>query len=238
MSVFSRMTDIVNSNINALLDKAEDPEKMVRLIIGEMEDTLVEVRTTSARAIADKKELARRRDQLEREAADWEAKAELAISKDRDDLARAALVEKSKADEAVAAVAGELAVLEETLVKLNDDIHALQLKIKDVKAREASIVIRGQAAKTRLGVRRQLHDHNIDDAMARFERYERKMDDIEGQVESFDLGARTLKDQIDELAVDESVDDELRKLKARVRPASAAAGGGAAAGPASAEGKD
>lgn len=220
MSVFSRMTDIVNSNINALLDKAEDPEKMVRLIIGEMEDTLVEVRTTSARAIADKKELARRRDQLEREGADWEAKAELAIAKDRDDLARAALVEKSKADEAVAAVAGELVVLEETLAKLNDDIHALQAKIKDVKAREAAIVIRGQAAKTRLGVRRQLHDHNIDDAMARFERYERKMDDLEGQVESYDLGQRTLKEQIDELAVDDSVSEALEQLKARVKSAS------------------
>ena len=220
MSVFSRMTDIVNSNITALLDKAEDPEKMVRLIIGEMEDTLVEVRTTSARAIADKKELARRRDQLEREGADWEAKAELAIAKDRDDLARAALVEKSKADEAVAAVAGELVVLEETLAKLNDDIHALQAKIKDVKAREAAIVIRGQAAKTRLGVRRQLHDHNIDDAMARFERYERKMDDLEGQVESYDLGQRTLKEQIDELAVDDSVSEALEQLKARVKSAS------------------
>ncbi len=217
MSVFSRITDIVNSNINALLDKAEDPEKMVRLIIGEMEDTLVEVRTTSARAIADKKELARRRGRLAGEAADWEAKAELAISRSRDDLARAALVEKSKADEAVASVDGELTVLDETLAKLNEDIHALQQKIKDAKAREASIVLRGQAAKTRLGVRRQLHDHNIDDAMARFEQYERKMDDLEGQVESFDLGQRTLKDQIDELVVDESVDDELRKLKERVR---------------------
>ena len=226
MSVFSRITDIVNSNINALLDKAEDPEKMVRLIIGEMEDTLVEVRTTSARAIADKKELARRRERLAGEAAGWEGKAELAISKDRDDLARAALVEKSKADEAVATVDAELAVLDETLAKLNEDIHALQQKIKDAKAREASIVLRGQAAKTRLGVRRQLNDHNIDDAMARFEQYERKIDDLEGQVESWDIGQRTLKDQIDELAVDESVDDELRKLKARVQ-----AGGTAASNP-------
>ena len=138
-------------------------------------------------------------------------------------MARAALVEKSKADEAVASVDGELTVLDETLAKLNEDIHALQQKIKDAKAREASIVLRGQAAKTRLGVRRQLHDHNIDDAMARFEQYERKMDDLEGQVESFDLGQRTLKDQIDELVVDESVDDELRKLKERVRSGAAPA---------------
>ena len=221
MSVFSRITDIVNSNLNALLDKAEDPEKMVRLIIGEMEDTLVEVRTTSARAIADKKELARRREQLAQEAADWETKAELAISRKRDDLARAALVEKSKADEMAATVAAELVVLDETLAKLGDDIHALQQKIKDAKARQQSIVVRGQAAKTRLGVRRQLHDHNIEDAMVRFEQYERKMDNLEGHVESYDLGQRSLKDQIDDLAVDEEVDEELRQLKQRMKSGAA-----------------
>ena len=217
MNVFSRIPDIINSNINALLDKAEDPEKMVRLIIGEMEDTLVEVRTTSARAIADKKELTRRRAQLGAEAAEWESKAELAIGKNRDDLARAALVERTKANEAAESLNAELAALEETLAKLGDDIHALQQKIKDAKARQQSIVIRGKAAKTRLGVRRKLHDHNIDDAMSRFERYERKMDDLEGQVESYDLGQRALKDQLDDLARDESVDDELRALKARLR---------------------
>ena len=217
MGVFSRITDIVNSNINALLDKAEDPEKMVRLIIQEIEETLVEVRTASARAIADKKEIARRGDRLRDEAGDWERKAELAIAKGRDDLARAALVEKSKAEEVAEALAAELEVLEGTLAKLNEDIHALQQKIKDAKVRQKAIVVRGQTAKTRLGVRRHLHDHSIDDAMARFEAYERKMDDLEGQVESYDLGQRSLKEQIDDLAVDESVDEELRKLKARVQ---------------------
>ena len=217
MGVFSRMTDIVNSNINALLDKAEDPEKMVRLIIQEMEETLVEVRTASARAIADKKELARRRERLQDEAADWERKAELAVSKGRDDLARAALVEKSKAEDVGTALAAELEILDGTLAKLNDDIHALQQKIKDARARQKAILVRGKAAQTRLGVRRHLHDHSIEDAMNRFEEYERKMDDLEGQVESYDLGQRSLKEQIDDLAVDENVDEELRKLKARVK---------------------
>ncbi len=217
MSVFSRITDIVNSNINALLDKAEDPEKMVRLIIQEMEETLVEVRTTSARAIADKKELNRRGEHLQFEANEWERKAELAISKGRDDLARAALVEKSKADDMAATVSAELVVLEGTLGKLNDDIHALQQKIKDAKTRQNVIIMRGQAAQTRLGVRRQLSDHSIEDAMTRFEQYERKMDDLEGQVESFDLGQRTLRDQIEELDTSDAVDEELRLLKARVR---------------------
>ena len=217
MGVFSRITDIVNSNINALLDKAEDPEKMVRLIIQEMEGTLVEVRSTSARAIADKKELGRRAQNLRHEVEEWGRKATLAVSKGRDDLARAALVEKSKAEDVAESVATELDALEETLVKLNGDIHALQQKIKDAKARQNAIVMRGQAAQSRLGIRRQLNDHSIDDAMTRFEEYERKMDDLEGQVESYDLGQRTLRDQIDELDVDESVDEELRQIKAQVK---------------------
>lgn len=216
MSIFSRITDIINSNINALLDKAEDPEKMVRLIIQEMEETLVEVRTTSARAIADKKELNRRAEVIQHEADEWERKAELAVSKGRDDLAKAALVERGKADEMVATMQGDLLVLDETLMKLNGDITALQQKIKDAKTRQNAIILRGQAAQTRLGVRKQLSDHSIDDAMERFELYERKMDAIEGEIESFDMGQKSLTHQIDDLVADDGIDDELERLKARM----------------------
>jgi phage shock protein A len=223
MSIFSRMTDIINSNLNALLDKAEDPEKMVRLIIQEMEETLVEVRTTSARTIADKKELVRRRDWLKEEAGEWERKAEIAIRKGRDDLARAALVERNKAGEAAEASTRELQLLEGTLAKLSEDTGALQSKIKDAKTRQNAIIMRGKAAKTRLGVKRQLNDANLDDAIHRFEQYERKMDDLEGQIEAFDLGQRTLADEIKELEGGEKIDEDLKALKARV-------GGGQAAG--------
>ena len=217
MGIFSRMSDIVNSNINAILDKAEDPEKMVRLIIQEMEETLVEVRSTSARAIADKKELERRREVLEGEAAEWERKAEVAVGKGRDDLAKGALAERNKAQEAVTTIVTELDTLTGTLAKLNDDVAALQAKIKDAKARQNAIIMRGQAAQTRLGVRRQLADHNIDDAMQRFELYERKMDDLEGQIESYDMGQKTLSDEIADLEVDDSLDDELAALKKRMQ---------------------
>ncbi|MEJ2130343.1 MAG: PspA/IM30 family protein, partial [Gammaproteobacteria bacterium] len=152
MSIFSRLTDIVNSNINALLDKAEDPEKMVRLILQEMEETLVEVRTTSAKAIADRKELVRRREWLQKESEEWQRKAEIALSKEREELARAALVEKSKVLEAVGIVDDELKALEESLAKLNEDVGLLQQKIKDAKARQNAIVMRGKTAQTRLGV--------------------------------------------------------------------------------------
>ncbi|HET6470543.1 MAG TPA: phage shock protein PspA [Pseudomonadales bacterium] len=227
MSIFSRMTDIINSNLNALLDKAEDPEKMVRLIIQEMEETLVEVRTTSARTIADKKELVRRRDWLKEESTEWERKAEVAVRKGRDDLARAALVERNKAIEAADNATRELGLLDETLAKLSEDTAALQSKIKDAKTRQNAIILRGKAAKTRLGVKRQLNDANLDDAIHRFEQYERKMDDIEGQIEAYDVGRRTLADEIKDLEGGEKIDEDLKALKARVGgPSSGTAAGG------------
>ena len=224
MSIFSRMTDIINSNLNALLDKAEDPEKMVRLIIQEMEEALVEVRSTSARAIADRKELQRRMQWQDAEAQEWERKAEVAVLKGRDDLAKGALIESNKARESAALLNEELQALEGTLGKLNDDVGALQAKIKDAKARQNAIIVRGQAAQSRLGVRRTLSDHNIDDAIARFELYERKIDDLEGQIESYDMGQKTLSDEISELESDEDVDDQLDQLKARVQQREAPAG--------------
>ena len=229
MTIFSRTRDIINSNINALLDKAEDPEKMVRLIIQEMEGTLVEVRSASARAIADRKELARRQEWLAAEAAEWERKAEVAVAKGRDDLAKGALAERNRAREAAEALTRELELVEQTLAKLNEDIAALQAKIKDAKARQNAIVVRGKAAKVRLGARRQLNDSGVDDAMHRFELYERKMDDLEGQVEAHDLGQRSLSDEIAELEQGERIDEDLRKLKARLS-------GGQASGQAVAQG--
>jgi phage shock protein A len=216
MSIFSRLTDIVNSNLNALLDKAEDPEKMVRLIIQEMEETLVEVRSTSARAIADRKEIVRRREWLKQEASEWERKAEVAIRKEREDLARAALLEKNRILESVEVLGRELTSIDETLTKLGTDTEALQLKLKDAKNRQHTIVMRGKAAKVRLGVRRQLHENQIDEAMERFESFERKIDGLESQVEAYDIGRRTLADEIRELEAGEEIDEELQRLKARI----------------------
>jgi phage shock protein A len=216
MSIFSRLTDIVNSNLNALLDKAEDPEKMVRLIIQEMEETLVEVRSTSARAIADRKELVRRREWLKQETGEWERKAEVALRKEREDLARAALLEKNRILESVDVLERELATIDETLAKLGSDTEALQAKLKDAKNRQHTIIMRGKAARARLGVRRQLHENQIDDAMERFESFERKIDGLESQVEAYDIGRRSLADEIRELEAGEEVDEELQRLKARI----------------------
>jgi phage shock protein A len=216
MGIFSRFTDIINSNINSILDKAEDPEKMVRLIIQEMEETLVEVRTQSAKLIADKKELSRRGERLHLEAEDWESKAEVALSKGREDLARAALKEKSSAEEATMALETNLEVIDINLDKLSGDIGLLQQKLGDAKTRQKALIVRSRTAQSRMGVKRQLHDVDIDEAMSRFDRYERKIDDLEGEVEAYDLGQKTLSDEIGELENDERIDEALARLKAKM----------------------
>ena len=140
MGIFSRFTDIVNSNINAILDKAEDPEKMVRLIIQEMEDTLVEVRSASAKTIANKKEISAQINKMQSEGRDWQSKAELAINKDREDLARAALQEKKKCDEYAVTLNAELAAVDEQISKLQSEVTQLQDKLADAKARQKTII--------------------------------------------------------------------------------------------------
>ncbi|MEC7633882.1 MAG: phage shock protein PspA [Pseudomonadota bacterium] len=219
MGIFSRFTDIVNSNINALLDKAEDPEKMVRLIIQEMEDTLVEVRSASAKTLANKKEIVNQIAKYESDASDWEAKAELALSKDREDLARAALQEKKKSAEAAEAVSKELAIVDEQISKLQDEIGQLQEKLADAKSRQKAIIMRQKTASSRLEVKKTLDSTKVDNAMGRFEQYERKIDDLESQVEAYDLGKKTLQDEFAELEASDKVEDELAALKAKVKGA-------------------
>ncbi|WP_026375556.1 phage shock protein PspA [Aestuariibacter salexigens] len=217
MGIFSRFTDIVNSNINSLLDKAEDPEKMVRLIIQEMEDTLVEVRSASAKTIANKKDIAAQIAKFEAESKDWQAKAELALSKDREDLARAALQEKKKCSESAEVLTKELALVEEQISKLQDEIGQLQEKLADAKTRQKAIIMRQKTASSRLEVKKSLDSTKVDAAMGRFEQYERKIDDLESQVEAYDLGKKTLADEFAELESDDKISDELEALKKKVQ---------------------
>jgi len=215
MGIFSRFSDIVNSNINAILEKAEDPEKIVRLMIQEMEDTLVQVRSAAARAIADRKETNRKLARMEAEIADWQQKAELALDRDREDLARAALAEKAAAEKSTQGLREQMAHLTEGLDKLNGDVASLEEKLADAKSRRQAIVARHNTASKRLEVRKRLHDYRIDDALVKFESFERRMEDLEGHVESYDLGKRNLADEITSLAANEAVEKQLQELKAR-----------------------
>ena len=218
MGIFTRFSDIVNSNINAILDKAEDPEKIVRLMIQEIEDTLVEVRSAAARSIADKKDLNRKLESLDSELADWEEKAELALRKGREDLAKAALVEKSRVQSAADSVKSDYAAVDEGLAKLNDDIARLEAKLQDAKARQKALLARHKTANSRLAARKKIHDYKIDDAMVRFEQYTRRIDDVEGRIEAYDLGLpKDLTHEFASLEAEESVQKELDELKRRVQ---------------------
>jgi phage shock protein A len=221
MGIFSRFSDIVNSNINAMLDKAEDPEKIVRLMIQEMEDTLVEVRSAAARLIADRKESARGLGIIEKEAREWQAKAELALDKGREDLAKAALIEKAQVLKSADGLRSQQAALDAGLAKLDEDIGKLEAKLADAKSRQKALIARHQTASRRLEVRKKIHDYRIDDALVRFDQYERRMDDLEGRVEAYDLGARKdLKQEFSELETEEAVEQELTEMKAKRRDAS------------------
>ena len=217
MGVFSRLSDIINSNLNSMLDMAEDPEKIVRLIIQEMEDTLVEVRAAAARAIADKKEILRKLDHFEQRQEEWRAKAELAVAKGRDDLARGALAARRKAQEMADMLTRELALVEEGVDKANEDLQQLQSKLQEAKAKQKALELRRQSASDRVRITRHIYDGRIEDALARYEHFERKIDELEAEAEAIAMGRpRSLSEQFAELESEESVKAELSKLKERL----------------------
>ena len=216
MGIFSRLSDIVNANLNAMLARAEDPEKIIRLIIQEMEDTLVEVRSAAVRAIAERKELDRRLETLRRDAEEWDRKAELALTRGREDLARGALLAKTRAAAALAEAERQLAQLQEALTRQNDDIARLQAKLDDARTRQRALIARHHTASNRLRLRRNLFDQRITDAFARFEQVERALDEAEGKVEAFDIGRVAPGDDFAQFEADAAVQDELEKLKARL----------------------
>lgn len=225
MGIFSRLTDIVNSNLNAILDRAEDPEKIIRMVIQEMEDTLVEVRTSAARAIAEQKEVERKVGRLAEIQADWESKAQLALSKNRDDLARAALVEKANAADAEAEMRQELDRLADALVRHEGDVIKLEGKLREARAKKAALQARHRTVSNNLRVKKNLYDNRIDDAFERFEKVERRLDRIEGEAEAMDLGrgGMTLAEEIGDLEKNEAIEAELAALKDAMKPKAPAA---------------
>ena len=215
MGIFSRTRDIIAANVTDLLDKAEDPAKMIRMIILEMEETLVEVRASAARTIADQKEMRRHIIKLEGLQSSWTEKAELALSKGREDLAKAALVEKQKAGDMCDQLAQEITVLDEALKASEEDITKLQNKLREARARQSSLMTRMESAQTRLRARELYQGEKVHDAFSRFDQLERRVDFAEGRADAMGLGApKTLEEEIAELQANERVDAELEALKA------------------------
>jgi phage shock protein A len=213
--VFSRARDIFAANMTDLLDRAEDPARMIRMIILEMEETLVEVRASAARSIADIKELRRAVGRLDAIRADWIAKAELALSKGREDLARAALTERQKAEDMAGGLRGELEQFEQVLRAYEKDIAKLQAKLREARARQNAISARLESALTRAKACEVMHGSRTQDAFSKFEVLERRADFAEGRAEA--LGFTSLEDEIHDLKASENVDRELEAMKAALQ---------------------
>ena len=215
MGLFSRLGDIINSNLNAMLDGAENPEKIARLIIQEMEDTLVEVRTSAARAMADKKEMEREIVHFGTARDDWAAKAELAIDKGREDLARGALLAKQKADAEIVRRQEAMLIAEEAFHRRQEDLVKLQAKLDEAKAKHRALVMRREAAEQRIRMRSQLYDGRADEAILRYNQLERKVDEMEAYADAIRGVEPNLAQEFAELEQSDSVEKELAALKAR-----------------------
>jgi len=215
--VFSRARDIFAANMTELLDRAEDPGRMIRMIILEMEETLVELRASAARSIADMKEMRRAAGRLEEIQLGWTDKAQLALSKDRDDLAKAALVERQKAADMADGLRSEMEQIEQVLRSYEADIGKLQNKLREARARQNAIASRIESAVARAKAREVMHGSRTQDAFAKFEVLERRADFAEGRADALGLtGPKSLEEEIAELKAAEKVDAELEAMKAAI----------------------
>jgi phage shock protein A len=218
MGIFSRTRDIFAANMTELLDRSEDPAKMIRMIILEMEETLVEVRASAARCIADSKEMRRALSRLDELQKSWTEKAELALSKEREDLAKSALIERQKAADMADGLAAEIKVIDDTLKGYEGDIAKLQGKLREARARQNALSARFESAVTRARAREVMNGNRTEDAFSRFELLERRADFAEGRADALGMtGPKSLEEEIAELKATESVDAELEAMKAALK---------------------
>ena len=219
MSIFNRVNDVIQSNIAAMLDKAEDPEKLLNLMLSEMQEALNECRSTAAALLCEEKTLKRQIAQKQKDLTLWQTKAELAVAKNRDDLAKSALVEKQRVDEQIAAKNTQLNTLKESIEKITADCERLQQKMAQAKSKQAQLIKRHDIVAAREKVNMQLHSDNVANALSRFEVIEQKVEGIEAQVDAYELTntAQSNAEQIESLVKNEKIDAELARLKASVK---------------------
>lgn len=215
MSIFSRLSDIINSNINSMLDKAEDPEKMVRFMIQEMEDTLIEVKSSAAKMISEKSELEDHIGLAKKNEDDWLKRAELAISKDRDELAKGALLEKNKCEKLRSSLEVEAQNIQKAFLAFKTDINALEVKLNDAKAKQKSIIARKRTAKSRMDIRQNLHKASSNDAFMKFDRFEKNIANMEAEVDALGVPREesSLAEEFIKLEQESEIEKELQSLK-------------------------
>ncbi|MCA9435807.1 MAG: phage shock protein PspA [Candidatus Omnitrophica bacterium] len=218
MGIFTRVRDIISSNINAMLDKAEDPEKMVRLMIQEMEDTLVEIRASCAGAMATKKKIGRQLDESKEKADQWESKAKLAISKGREDLAREALHEKKRYTERVDSLEREMEQATGLIEQYQADIRQLEDKLNAARERQAVLVQRHIHAQHKTRAQNEIRKAETQEAMMRFDKFEQRIDRMEAKADLVNYGKRpTLDDEFAKLEDNEDIEKELEDLREQMK---------------------
>jgi phage shock protein A len=218
MGMFTRISDIVQANINAILDKAENPAKVINLLIQEMEETSVELRSVAATNLAGKKQIQRQVEKLQQTINAWQAKAILALEKDREDLARAALAEKHYNQQQLSVLTDEQIVVEDSLSSLQADMGKIQEKLAEARAKQKSLIVRERSVAARMTVKNRAHSVKIDEATILFEQYERRIDNLESQVDAYDLvnKSQDLNAQLNQLGAENQIEQELEILRKKV----------------------
>ena len=214
MGIFTRFRDIISSNINAMLDKAEDPQKLIRLMIREMEDTLVEIKTACAGVMAGGKKIKRQLEGLGARAHYWEEKAELAVNKGRDDLAREALVEKRKFNRRTEALENDLAEHDLIIEQYQDDIRQLEDKLKSARDKQRMLVQRHIHAQKKKQAQEEMRRIDSSETVMKFDELENRIERMEAEADLVNYGKKTsLEEELERLSVDEEIENELRALK-------------------------
>jgi len=214
MGIFTRFRDIISSNINAMLDRAEDPEKLIKLMIREMEDTLVELKAACAGVMADSKKVQRQLDEVADRAKQWEEKAALAVSKGRDDLAREALLEKRRYTRREDSLNDEYAELSIIIEQYHDDIRQLEEKLKSARDKQRLLVQRHIHARRKIRAQQDIRRMDSNDALFKFEELESRIDRMETEADLVNFGKKSnLEEQLDKLSVDDEIEAELHALK-------------------------
>jgi len=214
MGIFTRFRDIISSNINAMLDKAEDPEKLIKLMIREMEDTLVEIKTACAGVMASGKKIQRQIDGHRARAQYWEEKAELAVNKGRDDLAREALVEKRKFNQRTESLESDLVEQDQLVEQYQADIRQLEDKLKSARDKQRMLVQRHVHAHNKIQAQQELRRIDSSETLMKFDDLENRIERMEAEADLVNYGKKTsLEDELERLSVDEEIEDELKALK-------------------------
>ncbi len=214
MGIFTRFRDIIGSNINSMLDRAENPEKLIKLMIQEMEDTLIELKSACAGVMAESKTVERQLRAIENRVDFWESKANLAVHKGRDDLAREALLEKRRYDQRAQSLTTELTEHEELLAQYKDDIRQLEDKLKTAREKERLLVQRHIHATRKKRAQEEMRRMDSADAIFKFEELEQRIDQMESEADLVNFGRKpTLEDELERLSLDDEIERELKALK-------------------------